>query len=303
MTVRFNIASVGKNRRLIDFFANRNDNLQEQVQQRPVLTPDEIGRPVDNAATFFLPNTPVFQGHLIPYFEVPEMRDRFTQSQAEDFCLRSAPIVLEGIDEPLPEPMAAEESKPVAEKPKAATRAAPPARAAGDEKEQLKRALGWTAAPAAVREWWSSIEKKNSGNPSALLELLRTIERRHLTLTEFRGHYIRAGGDTGDMPLRTLLEGIDRVLLEERRDAMGWQTATSPAKQWWTAFEQANAHDKLMLLDLYRELSTRRLSIDDVFGVYVHGGASSITELLAQLDELIALRAAATGYQQNAAFA
>ena len=286
MTVRFNIASVGKNRRLIDFFANRNDNLQEQVQQRAVLTPDEIGRPVDNAATFFLPNTPVFQGHLIPYFEVPEMRDRFTQSQAEDFCLRSAPIVLEGLVEPVP-----------------ATSLAAPARAAGDEKEQLKRALGWKAAPVAVREWWSSIEKKNSGNPSAMLELLRTIERRRLTMTEFHGHYLRAGGDTGDMPLRTLLEGVDRVLLEEGRDAMGWQTASGPAKQWWTAFEQTNAHDKVMLLDLYRELSARRLSIDDVFGVYVHGGASSIAELLAQLDELIALRAAATGYQQSAAFA
>ncbi len=89
MTVRFNIASIGKNRRLIDMFANRNDNLQEQVQQRPVLTPDEIGRPVDNAATFFLPNTPVFQGHLLPYYEVPEMSARFISGESNHVQLRT----------------------------------------------------------------------------------------------------------------------------------------------------------------------------------------------------------------------
>ena len=291
MTVRFNIASVGKNRRLIDFFANRNDNLQEQVQQRAVLTPDEIGRPVDNAATFFLPNTPVFQGHLIPYFEVPEMRERFAQSQVEDFCLRSAPIAMEE----------------VANKPTAAPEGAVPPTskrpASESEKERLLREVSYRSASGLVRAWWSSLESKNVATPETLLQLLRAIQQRNLTMAEFHEHYLKAGGGSGTIALSELLARIDAAVLEKRRDAMGWQSTSSAARQWWQAFEKANAHDLPMLMNLYRELGARGLSIDDVFGVYVHGGASSIGELLAQLDELIALRASAATYQRNEAFA
>jgi type IV secretion system protein VirD4 len=74
MTIRFKTMSSGSNKKLTEVFASKNDGSQEQVQQRAVLTPDEIGRPVDNISTFFLPNTPVFQGHLVPYYKITEAR-------------------------------------------------------------------------------------------------------------------------------------------------------------------------------------------------------------------------------------
>jgi hypothetical protein len=70
MTIRFKTSSSGSNKKLTEVFASKNDGSQEQVQQRPVLTPDEIGKPADNINTFFMPNTPVFQGFLIPQFQM-----------------------------------------------------------------------------------------------------------------------------------------------------------------------------------------------------------------------------------------
>ena len=108
MTVRFQTQSTGSNKKLIEVFASRNDGKQEQVQQRAVLTPDEIGRPRDNIQTFFLPNTPSFQGFLVPYYENPEMARRIKEFAVaeKELKLRESPIQYEEIlpESPPPPP-------------------------------------------------------------------------------------------------------------------------------------------------------------------------------------------------------
>lgn len=108
MTVRFQTQSTGSNKKLIEVFASKNDGKQEQVQQRAVLTPDEIGRPRDNIQTFFLPNTPAFQGFLVPYYENPEMSRRIKEFSSADkeLQLRESPIQYEEIlpESPPPPP-------------------------------------------------------------------------------------------------------------------------------------------------------------------------------------------------------
>jgi type IV secretory pathway TraG/TraD family ATPase VirD4 len=108
MTVRFQTQSTGSNKKLIEVFASKNDGKQEQVQQRAVLTPDEIGRPRDNIQTFFLPNTPAFQGFLVASFENPEMAKRIKEFSGEDkeLKLRQSPIHYEEIlpESPPPPP-------------------------------------------------------------------------------------------------------------------------------------------------------------------------------------------------------
>ncbi|MCS6962303.1 MAG: type IV secretory system conjugative DNA transfer family protein, partial [Deltaproteobacteria bacterium] len=90
MTIRYTTRSSGTNRKIIEWFASKNLNTQEQVQQRPVLTPDEIGRPADNIATIFMPNTLVFQAHLVPYYKIPEMNARISESEkAPELRLRA----------------------------------------------------------------------------------------------------------------------------------------------------------------------------------------------------------------------
>jgi hypothetical protein len=105
MTIRFKTQSEGVNRKLIEVFASRNDSVQEQVQQRAVLTPDEIGKPADNICTFFMPGTPVFQGHLIPFYKIPEMHKRMTEfNEDNQLELRDSPIEYK---ETLPDPSSA----------------------------------------------------------------------------------------------------------------------------------------------------------------------------------------------------
>ncbi len=310
MTVRYNVASVGKNRRLIDFFANRNDNLQEQVQQRPVLTADEIGRPNDNVATFFMPNTPAFQGHLVPYYEVPEIYQRFEQGRADNFSLRSAPIDLESGDSNVVPAKALEAPKgpdaPPPAPPVAAPVAAPaaPRRAQGVNREPvptypmpipndltvLKLRLGASKLVSDGKDWWDSIEQKNSANPSAIVSLLQQIYLRKLQIGEFHVLYRDAGLGVGAKDLTSMLATIDRALLDRERAKLGWADATPQAKQYWKAFEDANGADLITVRELATELVSRQVSVDDFFRVSVHSGASSVSELLAALDDLVQAR-------------
>lgn len=106
MTVRFQTQSTGSNKKLIEVFASKNDGKQEQVQQRAVLTPDEIGRPRDNIQTFFLPNTPAFQGFLVASYENPEMAKRIKEFSGEDkeLKIRQSPIQYEEVLPESPQP-------------------------------------------------------------------------------------------------------------------------------------------------------------------------------------------------------
>lgn len=320
MTVRYNVASVGKNRRLIDFFANRNDNLQEQVQQRPVLTADEIGRPNDNVATFFMPNTPAFQGHLVPYYEVPEINQRFEQGRADNFSLRSSPIDLESGEsgfQPRPAleapkgpegtPPAAPAASAAPAKPAAPASTPPPPaprRANGTNREpistyplpiptdlaQLKLRLGAARLVNDGKDWWDSIEDKNSANPAAIVSLLQQVYRRKLQIGEFHILYRDAGLGVGAKDLTSMLATIDRVLLDRERAKLGWTEASPQAKQYWKAFEDANGADLVTVRELAMELTARKVTVDDFFRVSVHSGAASVAELLAALDDLVQAR-------------
>src|SRR5690606_2375482 len=103
MTVRYRTASKGTNRKITENFSHRNASQNEQIQQRQVLTPGEVGRPSDNQATFFMLETPVFQGHLTPYYRVPQMIKHFNEfKDAAEIKLRDAPIEYEEEFEPAP---------------------------------------------------------------------------------------------------------------------------------------------------------------------------------------------------------
>lgn len=198
MTVRFQTASLGTNKKLIEFFASRNDSTQEQVQQRAVLTPDEIGRPVDNISTFFLPLTPVFQGHLVPFYKVPEMLKRITEfdSEKDELKLRSAPIQYE---DRLPTPGAA---------PGASTAPGagglPPgiSNTKGWTDDQVlqklaevKKSLDWDNTTGSARKWWEAFENENKHRNALVLRLAEELQVRKATITEFFLAYVYSNTD------------------------------------------------------------------------------------------------------------
>ncbi len=200
MTIRFQTASTGSNKKLIEFFASKNDSVQEQVQQRAVLTPDEIGRPVDNINTFFLPNTPVFQGHLIPFYKIPEMLKRITEFDSEELELRLRQEAIK-YEDSLP---AGSGAAPVIGTGVVGANGLPPGitDTRGWTEEQVltklnetKSKLDWDNTTGSARKWWEAFENENKHRNALVLRLAEELATRKATITEFFLAYVYSNTD------------------------------------------------------------------------------------------------------------
>lgn len=202
MTIRFQTQSTGANRKVIEVFASRNDSTQEQVQQRAVLTPDEIGRPSDNISTFFMPNTPVFQGHLIPFYKIPEMIKRLTEfdSEGNELKLRTEPIEYE---EDLP-PAGAAPASGGGGGGGGYNNGLPPGitNTTGWTEEQVlskleevKKNLKWDETTGSARKWWEAFENENRTRMPLVLRLAEELQVRGATITEFFLAYVYSNTD------------------------------------------------------------------------------------------------------------
>ena len=208
MTIRFKTANSGINRRIIDNFASKNKGIQEQVQQRAVLTPDEIGRPPDNINTFFLPNMPAFQGLLTPYYELPELASRIESAQSHDKELKMR-------DTPIPYEERVEQ---------AAVGGASGLSGASSAEirellEQAKKKLDWENTTGVAREWWEAFEAQNAENLATVLMLTLELLSRQATITEFFLAYVYSDVDSVEENLKYLDQMREQKKLEEQEAA------------------------------------------------------------------------------------
>ncbi len=217
MTVRYNTASTGSNKKLIEWFASKNISTQEQVQQRAVLTPDEIGRPSDNRMTFFLPNTPPFQGHLVPFFEIPKVLARFKEFKDKpQLQLRKSPIQYKE-EKTVSPPAKNNKGKPGTSSTSGSNNAsnnsgknsgnnnALPAGITDtstwtDDEiwkkyEELKEKLEWKNTTGSAKKWWEAFENENQTRKALILRLAEELTNRKATITEFFLSYVYSNTD------------------------------------------------------------------------------------------------------------
>lgn len=270
MTVRFNVRSMGSNKRLVDYFSHKNDNTQEQVQQRPVLTPDEIGRPADNIATFFMPNTPVFQGHLVPFYKVSEMLKRLDMAKNVNVNLRVAPIAYEEHDIVV----ASTSDVPGSNMTEAQMRQA---------LEENKVEIGHGRLSEVACSWWKSFEEANADNLIAVFNLTEELKKRGVSIEEFYQIY----ATTGLQDVTQILTAIDQHQYNKLKDEIGWQIISSHAKDWWVAFEEANSTNFPVVVELAKELKKRQVNIDNFFNAYVNSEYETIPDILGAIDRQI----------------
>jgi len=202
MTIRFQTKSTGMNKKKIEFFASQNDGSQEQVQQRAVLTPDEIGRPPDKITTFFMPETPAFQGHIEFYFKIPEINDRIKESEsAEKLVLRDAPIEFVERD---PVPSSAAPAGQNGTGAAAGSNGLPPGvsdtRGWSDDQlteklTETKTKLDWDNTTGSARKWWEAFENENKTRIALVLRLAEELANRNATITEFFLAYVYSNTD------------------------------------------------------------------------------------------------------------
>ncbi len=191
MTVRYRTSSKGDNRKITENFAQRNTSTNEQIQQRAVLTPDEVGRPSDSQATFFMPETPVFQGHLVPYYQIPTMLKRIEgagEGEAE-VKLRKEAIAYEEV---LPEPII-RTNEDSAEARDSDIIADEELWAALDETKT--RELGWNSTTGDARKWWEAFEEENKTRIALVLKVAQEIASRGASITDFFLAYVYSNTD------------------------------------------------------------------------------------------------------------
>lgn len=281
MTVRYMTSSSGKNKRMVDYFAHQNQNLNEQIQQRAVLTPDEIGRPVDNISTFFMPNTPVFQGHLVPFYKIPDMLERINTAEGLEVQLRDKPIEYE---EHLPEPGPSQKTgssghMQIATGQVSSDQLTP--EQLRQSLEQIKAGLDWAQTRGSARQWWELFEQANANNIIAVLSLAKEIGARKATIAEFYSVFANSGTDDLELVLRKL---TTELIQWRKVSHLAWNTARGAAKEWWSSFEEANSNNQEMILQLIQELMLRKATVDDFFSVYIKDNCKSVPDVLMAID-------------------
>ena len=200
MTVRYQTSSKGTNRKVTENFSNNNASINEQIQQRAVLTPDEIGRPAESQATFFLPETPVFQGHLVPYYKIPHMAkdiEMFSKLSME-VKLRTGPMEYEEVAAPV-----VEKKEQVANQQQVtSSNVTPIAQAANSEPqlwitlEELKnQSLDWENTKGDAKKWWEAFEEENKTRIALVLKVAQEIASRNATITDFFLAYVYSNTD------------------------------------------------------------------------------------------------------------
>lgn len=194
MTIRFKTASTGSSKRLVDFWSNQNTNVQEHIQQRAVLTPSEIGNPLDGACTFFLPNTPVFQGHLVPFYKIPETAKRFSEfdKPEHELKLRTEAINYKELAPPVTE------TKQINGPAGSAPASASPQISEAEIKQTLasfKKQIDYDGAMDIAREWWDAFEAQNATNMLLVLTVAHELVKRTATINEFFLAYVYSNSD------------------------------------------------------------------------------------------------------------
>lgn len=219
MTIRFNTKSSGTNRKIIEWFASKNVNSQEQVQQRAVLTPDEICRPADNICTFFLPSTPVFQAHLVPFYQIPEMLKRITEFDKPDVELKLRENTIE-LDPKLKEVMVVASGGGGGGGRGGLPAGITDTRGWSEDKivtllNDTKKKLDWENTTGSAKKWWEAFENENKHRMSLVLRLAEELAVRKATITEFFLAYVYSNTDNIQANLHYL--DYTRLKKEEER--------------------------------------------------------------------------------------
>ena len=203
MTVRYKTSSKGTNRKITENFSHNNASINEQIQQRAVLTPDEIGRPAQKQATFFLPETPVFQGHLTPYYQIPTMLKDIDKFSTEEYevKLRTSEITYEEVEQPVPVQAAPVEATangttPIAKITPNRVAAKPSDQELWKALNELKdKTLDWENTKGDAKKWWEAFEEENKTRIALVLKVAQEIATRKASITDFFLAYVYSNTD------------------------------------------------------------------------------------------------------------
>jgi hypothetical protein len=176
-----------------------------------------------------MPGTPVFQGHLIPFYKIPEMHKRMTEfNEDNQLELRDSPIEYK---ETLPDPSSA----PAASGggggggnalPNGITNTAGWTDAQVLQKlEEVKKTLDWDNTTGSARKWWEAFESENKTRIPLVLRLAEELQVRKATITEFFLAYVYSNTDN----IQANLSYLDYTRLKKDEEKKKKESAAKAA--------------------------------------------------------------------------
>lgn len=167
--------------------------------------------------------------------------------------------------------------------------------------QDARRRIGFDTAGLG-KEWWSQLERVAlpidvlilaesifwSGSP--LDELVAAIAANADRGIEYAFLSIRVQRAIAELesPSVSRTEGwSDLQIVLRLRDVkrrLGWNDASEPAREFWTAFEQRNGRDLARVLRLAEELAVRRATIDEYYRAYFLSNTDHVEANLSYLD-------------------
>jgi len=168
--------------------------------------------------------------------------------------------------------------------------------------EEVKKDLGFDAAPDLTRQWWEDFETENQSRLGVVLRLAEDILLIDATITEFYVafeitgtaniqavlHYLKyeklranevsenpdailttpeSGWWMKPAPRMTRVKGWsdDQILnlLEEVKQKLYWDETPDHARRWWLKFESENTHRPALILRVAEELAVRQTTITE----------------------------------------
>jgi hypothetical protein len=165
-----------------------------------------------------MPNTPVFQGHLIPFFKIPEMLKRLQEfdSEEKELKLRSSPIEYhERSPQAAPASGGGGGGGGNGLPPGITNTAGWSADQVANKLTEVKKNLDWDSTTGSARKWWEAFENENKTRMPLVLRLAEELQVRKATITEFFLAYVYSNTDNIQANLSYL--DYTRLKKEEER--------------------------------------------------------------------------------------
>jgi len=165
-----------------------------------------------------------------------------------------------------------------------------------------KRRIQYKSAPPAVKTWWDHLEQIRPP-----MEMLILSESIHLSVIALEG-FVRdiATGTTrgiayafaalgmkraiADLEMKTIsrTEGWSDVQillrLQDVKQRLGWQAATSAAREFWASLEKDNSHQIARVLQIAEELDIRNATVDDYYQAWLFSNTDDVQANLSYID-------------------
>jgi hypothetical protein len=178
-----------------------------------------------------MPSTPVFQGHLIPFYKLPELLKPLTEFEKGDYQLQLRTAAISYDEKPIELPGGQQAAGAA---PAGGGNGLPPGITntkgwtddqVSQKLDEVKKNLDWDNTTGSARKWWEAFESENKTRTALVLRLAEELQNRKATITEFFLAYVYSNTDN----IQANLSYLDYTRLKKEEERKKKEAASKAA--------------------------------------------------------------------------